>query len=193
MFYCIDCAEKNEWPITNGQSHGKCEICEKYAYCSEVPSSELPTKNRIMPHIIESEGDKKPAKIILKPIMMEIHENNKNKGFFDEPKNIGEMLALVHSEVSEALECDRKDKFAKLDRFEEIVPTINDEYEEKSKDETWKELFEKYIKDSWEDELADVVIRVLDLAEFTGVDLEKHIELKMKYNSLRPYKHGKKY
>lgn len=43
------------------------------------------------------------------------------------------------------------------------------------------------------DELADIMIRVMDLAAFKGIDLEKHIDLKMKYNSLRPHKHGKKY
>jgi len=41
--------------------------------------------------------------------------------------------------------------------------------------------------------LADIMIRVMDLAAFKGIDLEKHIDLKMKYNSLRPHKHGKKY
>jgi hypothetical protein len=33
----------------------------------------------------------------------------------------------------------------------------------------------------------------MDLAAFRGVDLEGHIKAKMRYNSLRPYKHGKKY
>ena len=36
-----------------------------------------------------------------------IYDNNVKKGFYDREKNIGEMLALIHSEVSEALECDR--------------------------------------------------------------------------------------
>ena len=38
----------------------------------------------------------------------EIHKNNVSKGFYDKEKNIGEMLCLIHSEVSEALEADRK-------------------------------------------------------------------------------------
>ena len=42
-------------------------------------------------------------------LAQEIHHRNKAKGFFDDEKNIGEMLALIHSEVSEALECHRKD------------------------------------------------------------------------------------
>lgn len=31
------------------------------------------------------------------------------------------------------------------------------------------------------------------LCEVMNIDLWKHVELKLKYNSLRPYKHGKKY
>ena len=40
-------------------------------------------------------------------------------------------------------------------------------------------------------EVADVAIRLFDLCGGMNIDLEKHIELKMKYNSLRGYKHGK--
>lgn len=49
----------------------------------------------------------------------------------------------------------------------------------------------KYL-DVFEFELADIMIRVMDLAEYKGIDLEKHIELKMRYNSQREYKHGNK-
>lgn len=35
-------------------------------------------------------------------IAEEIHRNAKNKGFYEVKKNIGEMLCLIHSEVSEA-------------------------------------------------------------------------------------------
>lgn len=35
------------------------------------------------------------------------HANAKEKGFHDEPHNVPTLLALVHSEVSEALEADR--------------------------------------------------------------------------------------
>jgi NTP pyrophosphatase (non-canonical NTP hydrolase) len=35
-------------------------------------------------------------------------ENAKSKGWHDEPRETGTLLALIHSEVSEALEADRK-------------------------------------------------------------------------------------
>lgn len=37
------------------------------------------------------------------------------------------------------------------------------------------------------------LMRIFLLAEGMGIDIEKHIQLKMEYNSSRPYKHGKKY
>ncbi len=43
------------------------------------------------------------------------------------------------------------------------------------------------------DKYTDVMIRVMDLANYKGIDLEFHVKAKMRYNSLRPYKHGKKY
>jgi cell fate (sporulation/competence/biofilm development) regulator YlbF (YheA/YmcA/DUF963 family) len=48
---------------------------------------------------------------MINQLAKEVHENAKAKGFFDKEKNIGEMLALIHSEVSEALEADRKNKY----------------------------------------------------------------------------------
>lgn len=60
-------------------------------------------------------------------------------------------------------------------------------------DEDFKHSFEDNVKDTFDDELADIMIRVMDLATFKGVDLEQHIKAKMRYNSLREHKHGKKY
>lgn len=45
---------------------------------------------------------------MINELSKQIHENAKNKGFYEDEKNIGEMLCLIHSEVSEALEADRK-------------------------------------------------------------------------------------
>lgn len=47
------------------------------------------------------------------------HENAKNKGFWDKPREFGTMIALIHSELSEALEADRHQD--KENRAEELA------------------------------------------------------------------------
>ncbi len=117
-------------------------------------------------------------------LVKEVHQNAKDKGFHEGEKNIGEMLALIHSEVSEALEADRKGKYNTYGML-----SMNGWVQNKN----FKEAFEKSTKDTFEDELADIIIRVMDLAGMKGIDLEQHITAKMRYNSMRENKHGKKY
>jgi NTP pyrophosphatase (non-canonical NTP hydrolase) len=113
------------------------------------------------------------------------YENSKSKGFHEGEKNIGEMLCLIHSEVSEALEADRKGRYTIGDSAKRVNSYVIDSM--------FHADFEVEVKNTFEDELADIVIRVFDLAGSRGIDLESHIIAKMRYNSLRPYKHGKKY
>lgn len=86
-------------------------------------------------------------------------------------------IALLQSEVSEALEADRKHHrcMANLD-------AIHDEW-----------TFQRCVKNTVEDELADVFIRLMDTCGWLGIDIEKHVELKMKYNASREALHGKAY
>ena len=119
----------------------------------------------------------------------------REKGFWDsEKRNIPEALLLIISEVSEATEALRKnhhaDKKVVIDLLHDIEMSKIDEEFTFSNDD-FKAVFEKNIKSSFEDEIADVAIRLFDLCGGLNIDLEKHIELKMKYNSLRGYKHGK--
>jgi len=124
---------------------------------------------------------------MLNQLATEIHENAKSKGFFDGEKNIGEMLCLIHSEVSEALEADRKNYYSNISEIK--LKGLADE----NSDEKFKDVFTEFVKDTFEDELADVVIRVFDLCAFKGIDIESHIKAKMRYNASRPHKHGKLY
>ena len=59
--------------------------------------------------------------------------------------------------------------------------------------EPFKQSFENNSQDTFEDEIADSFIRLFDLCGGLGIDIEKHIELKLKYNSTREFKHGKQY
>lgn len=127
---------------------------------------------------------------MINELAKEIHQNAKDKGFFEKEKNIGEMLCLIHSEVSEALEADRKNNYYAGD----INTLLGTNGFPETDNIRFKGLFESCgIKSSFEDELADIMIRVMDLAAFKGIDLDAHIKAKMRYNAMRPKYHNKKY
>jgi NTP pyrophosphatase (non-canonical NTP hydrolase) len=105
---------------------------------------------------------------------------------------------LCVSELAEAMEADRKGKFAKIDDAEFIIDskTIREDLDLAVKENDtikFEDIFRTQVKDTFEDELADTIIRILDLCGAKGIDIEKHIELKMKYNASRERMHGKKY
>lgn len=94
----------------------------------------------------------------------EVYNNTKEKGWWDEPnRNTGELIALMHSELSEALEAARNDA---PDTHLPIYSGLTVE-------------------------LADCIIRIMDMAGARKLQLGDAIEAKMAYNKSRPYKHGK--
>ena len=121
----------------------------------------------------------------------QIHEDAKRKGFWDSERETGTLLMLCVSELSEALEADRKGRYADLKAYNECEKA--DDIFESDKEVYELSSFQSLIKDTFEDELADTVIRILDLCGARGIDLEKHINLKLKYNRSRERMHGKAY
>ena len=111
----------------------------------------------------------------------------KEKGWHDQPRSILEALALVHSEVSEAVEDVRRgvDPVA----ITGIIPTMAGDYIEKY--ERGRSFPVGVKPTGLPIELADAVIRIADLCGELGIDLEKAIEIKHEYNKTRPYRHGK--
>jgi NTP pyrophosphatase (non-canonical NTP hydrolase) len=119
------------------------------------------------------------------------HDNAVAKGFYGEDgkgeRNFGELIALVHSELSEALEAHRTGKDCKVD------PNYYDNPDDWPYKELWKLNFLKDIKDTTADEIADTFIRLGDLCGYLGIDIDAHIRAKMAYNATREKLHGKKY
>jgi NTP pyrophosphatase (non-canonical NTP hydrolase) len=101
------------------------------------------------------------------------YENSKAHGFHDDAvsENIPTKLALIHSEISEALEEIRSGR-----KVDEI-------YFEEGKTKPEGFLVE----------LADAAIRIFDLCGKYNLDLEAAVNQKHEYNVSRPYKHGKKF
>lgn len=122
---------------------------------------------------------------MINELAKQIHKNNIEKGFYEKEKNIGEMLALIHSEVSEALEADRKGRYSSHHSMDVLNGWVQDE--------DFIDAFNRKIKGSFEEEMADIIIRVLDLCAFKGIDIEQHITAKMRFNKTREKCHGKKY
>jgi hypothetical protein len=190
-----------------------------------------------------------------------VYEANKAKGFWDDAgsRNRGEAVALINGEFYESLEWHRKGKFIdeRAPDYQFLVGhalNLEGKSSNEISNEEWKLLFESTIKDTFQEELADGVIRLLDytggfgivlttnlpacrqglpanygeailqinaginntyyatkttaygetgwsyvladiidLAVREHVDLARIIEWKLRYNAMRPHKHGKNY
>ena len=166
-------------------------------------------------------------------------------GWHEKPISKAQYCGLIMTEMAEAVEADRNGRRSEDAEFKRALT-----FGAVNKDSYFKACYKDYIKGSIEEEFADVVIRVLDMAQEVhgdkmrwlgyypygqvyqenksfienawyfirevlnwgtmnisdsvsfmfdwaqdlGIDLWQHIEWKMKYNELRPYKHGgKKY
>jgi len=96
----------------------------------------------------------------------EIYLMVKSKGFWEEGtnRNKGEMIALIHSELSEALEGSRHGNLP--DKHCPEFKSVNIE-------------------------MADAIIRILDFCHGFNIDIGAAVAAKMEYNEGRPHKHGK--
>ena len=140
----------------------------------------------------ESDEDMK-LPIKLNDFCKQHHDNIVKKGFV-ERQHIGVLLMLTVSELSEALEADRKNKHADLECFKNVVNTIKPRIcPEQAESHSFAVAFNNTIKDTFEDEIADAFLRLMDICGMLDIDIEKHIIMKSEYNKLRPAKHGKEY
>lgn len=192
----------------------------------------------------------------LNELARKIHESNKLRGFDAAQDNIGQSLMLIVGEISEAMDAHQCGRFADMKEYDAEIKYLAENFPTANIEGGFLlNPFEKYIKNTFEDELADIVMRTLDFCAAFGVDIDeaysetcssvrdnvgealfnatsaitsyynfakrydkmtsvhiarpihivktlairhdidikKHIELKMRYNETRPYKHGKRY
>ena len=124
---------------------------------------------------------------ILNELKDKVHTNSKSKGFWDQERNVGEALMLVVTELAEGMETHRST--GSIKGVDKMVKKAMDEMG----DEEFKEHFALMVKDSFEDEMADSIIRILDLCGGLNIDIDWHVAAKMRYNSTRSRLHGKAY
>lgn len=102
------------------------------------------------------------------------------KGFHTEYKSDQHWLIMVITEVAEAIEADRQNRYVKLN------PTIKAVFKDVTKsDEAFLGAMEAF--------LPNIIQYVYDWADSMGIDLDWFVEQKIRYNSLREPLHNKKY
>ncbi len=105
----------------------------------------------------------------LNDIAKQIHENAKSKGFYDEPRNTGELFMLMVSELGEAMDADRKGKRADMAGF---TVTLGGLHINQYNEGYVKWAYDGHIKGSIEEELADAVIRIMDFCAFYEINID---------------------
>lgn len=124
-------------------------------------------------------------------LVKEAYDNAVSKGWYDKPRSFGEVIALIHSEASEALEDSRNGHEPDKVWYEYVIgdELVRDFRKERLLGDGVLVVGKPCGIPS---ELADIVIRVFDACGHYGVDLETAITEKMMYNATRPNRHGGK-
>lgn len=115
----------------------------------------------------------------IRVLMSMANRTARDKGWWDgDDRSFGDIIALIHSEVSEALEAYRESKQPGIDLARIL-------FEDSDQGPNSKPV-------GVASEFADILIRVFDACEELGIPLIEAIDEKMKFNARRPYRHGNK-
>lgn len=117
---------------------------------------------------------------MLNKFMKEVHQNAVEHGWWEDERSFGEIIALCHSELSEALEehrngYDPTEIYYSCGHLKALKPTVACTKPE-----------------GIPIELADCIIRILDYCGKENIDIEAALKIKHEYNKSRPYRHGGK-
>lgn len=114
-----------------------------------------------------------------------VHRNALEKGFWEDEQEL-EGTNHMSDRLRKALQTALVSRKLKLisDEVSEAHEAVRDDYPESKKIPGIG---------NFEEELADVVIRIMDLGQWMGLDIPGAIVKKMARNRVRPYKHGREF
>lgn len=124
----------------------------------------------------------------LQDLADEAYANSKAKGFHDKPKSVGDDIALMHSELSEALEDFRAGHAPSKVWYEDGEGTRFESQFNPGSGPAGDPKKPCGIPS----ELADVIIRILDFSGKWNIAIEQAVREKMLFNATRPKMHGGK-
>ena len=125
----------------------------------------------------------------------DIHGNAKDHGWWEGEKPFPEIVALCHSELSEALEEDREGRHMRYVNYgkpECIIICEGSLCENYQEDGTCGVNARNSKPEGIAVEMADCLIRILDWFGHEGLDVEAIVREKHEYNRTRAYRHGGK-
>lgn len=131
---------------------------------------------------------------MLNELAKEIHKNSILHGWWKSERPFSEVVALCHSELSEALEEARAGR--PMLWFECDAPHGEaircSKFADGMCHDGWQCVYRNRKPEGIAVELVDCVIRILDYLAHENVDVDSIMRLKIDYNKTRPYMHGGK-
>lgn len=93
-------------------------------------------------------------------------------GFYDQPFSEKHEKMMLICEIAEAVQADRENRHADIDTFNKSIERYKQKCETNIFDDGFYEVaFEDWIKDTFEDEITDIIIRLLSIYGCLGTDL----------------------